>query len=145
MCWLRTAIRCRGRSRCWMASPARDGRSALRGKTPDKMACLALRPFALWRQGDQRMKIMTVACAVGTALVLCNLGISDAKARPRKARVVDEQRLRVDVPVLRPTPWDYNIVPRYRYRPEDDRVDPYGPPLVSSYVRYEGWRWPYWW
>jgi hypothetical protein len=51
----------------------------------------------------------------------------------------------VDVPVLRPTPWDYNVVPRYRYRPEDDRVDPYGPPLVSSYVRYEGWRWPYWW
>ncbi|MCK1290210.1 hypothetical protein ABIB75_006734 [Bradyrhizobium sp. GM2.2] len=91
------------------------------------------------------MKITTVACALGTALVLCNLGISDAEARARKARVVDEQRLRVDVPVLRPTPWDYNIVPRYRYRPEDDRVDPYGPPLVSSYVRYEGWRWPYWW
>jgi len=32
--------------------------------------------------------------------------------------------------VLTPTPWDYNIVPRYRYRPEDDRVDPYGPPPV---------------
>jgi hypothetical protein len=47
--------------------------------------------------------------------------------------------------VIRPTPWDYNVVPRYRYRPEDDRVDPYGPPLVPSYVRYEAWRWPYWW
>jgi hypothetical protein len=91
------------------------------------------------------MKIMTVACALGTALVLCNLGVSDAEARTRKARVVDEQRLRVDVPVLRPTPWDYNIVPRYRYRPEDDRVDPYGPPLEPSWVRYEAWRWPYWW
>ena len=95
------------------------------------------------------MKIMTVACALGTALVLCNLGISDAEARVRKAQVVrdvvPEPRLRVDVPVLRPTPWDYNVVPRYRYRPEDDRVDPYAPPPVPSYVRYEGWRWPYWW
>ena len=91
------------------------------------------------------MKIMTVACALGTAVVLCNLGTSGAEARTRKAHVVHEARLRVDVPVLRPTPWDYNIVPRYRYRPEDDRVDPYGPPLESSWVRYEGWRWPYWW
>jgi hypothetical protein len=95
------------------------------------------------------MKIVTVACALGTALVLCNLGTSGAEARARKAQVVrevvPEPRLRVVVPVIRPTPWDYNIVPRYRYRPEDDRVDPYGPPLVSSWVRYEGWRWPYWW
>jgi hypothetical protein len=91
------------------------------------------------------MKIMTVACALGTALVLCGLGTSGAEARARRAQVASEPRLRVDVPVLRPTPWDYNVVPRYRYRPEDDRVDPYGPPLVPSYVRYEGWRWPYWW
>jgi hypothetical protein len=91
------------------------------------------------------MKITTVVCALGTALVLCNLGISGAEARARKAHVVPESRLRVDVPVLRPTPWDYNVVPRYRYRPEDDRVDPYGPPLESSWVRYEAWRWPYWW
>jgi hypothetical protein len=93
------------------------------------------------------MKIMTVACALGTALVLSNLGISGAEARARKAQVVQEpqQRLIVTAPVLRPTPWDYNIVPRYRYRPEDDRVDPNGPPLVPSYIRYEGWRWPYWW
>jgi hypothetical protein len=93
------------------------------------------------------MKIMTVACALGTALVLSNLGISGAEARARKAQVVQEpqQRLIVTAPVLRPTPWDYYIVPRYRYRPEDDRVDPNGPPLVPSYIRYEGWRWPYWW
>lgn len=91
------------------------------------------------------MKIMTIACALGTALVLCNLGPSDAEARTRRAQVASEPRLRVDAPVLRPTPWDYNVVPRYRYRPEDDKVDPYGPPLVPSYVRYEGWRWPYWW
>ena len=91
------------------------------------------------------MKIMTVACALGAALVLCSLGTPGAEARTRKAHVVPEERLRVDVPVIRPTPWDYNVVPRYRYRPEDDRVDPYGPPLESSWVRYEGWRWPYWW
>ena len=40
------------------------------------------------------------------------------------------------MPVFRTTPyWDYNIVPRYRYRPEDDRVDPYGPP-VAPVIRY---------
>lgn len=91
------------------------------------------------------MKIKTIACALGTALVLGNLATSDAEARARRTQATPEQRLRVDVPVLRPTPWDYNVVPRYRYRPEDDRVDPYGPPLVPSYVRYQGWRWPYWW
>ncbi|MFT4122112.1 hypothetical protein [Bradyrhizobium sp.] len=90
------------------------------------------------------MKIMTVACALGTALAL--LGTSGAEARTRKPHAAPAQeRLVVTAPVLRPTPWDYNVVPRYRYRPEDDRVDPYGPPLVPSYVRYEGWRWPYWW
>lgn len=97
------------------------------------------------------MKIKTLTCALGTTLVLCSLGISGAEARARKAQVVqdpvvrEQRRLVVTAPVLRPTPWDYYIVPRYRYRPEDDRVDPYGPPLVSSWVRYEGWRWPYWW
>lgn len=88
------------------------------------------------------MKIMTIACALGTTLVL--LGSPAAEARARKV-VVSQGRLIVTAPVLRPTPWDYNVIPRYRYRPEDDRVDPYGPPLVPSYVRYEGWRWPYWW
>jgi hypothetical protein len=92
------------------------------------------------------MTIKTAACALGTALVLCSLGISGADARTRRVQVVHEQqRLFVAPPVLRPTPWDYYIVPRYRYRPEDDRVDPYGPPLVPSYIRYQAWRWPYWW
>ncbi|MGY8705280.1 hypothetical protein RAD16_05985 [Bradyrhizobium sp. 18BD] len=91
------------------------------------------------------MKKMTVACALGAALLLSGLGTSGAEAKTRKAVVVAEPRLRVDVPVLRPTPWDYYVIPRYRYRPEDDRVDPYGPPLVPSYIRYQAWRWPYWW
>jgi hypothetical protein len=74
------------------------------------------------------MRIMTVA--VGTALVMCNLGTFGAAAQARTTRVVraPQQRLFVS-PVVRPTPyWDSYIVPRYRYRPEDDRVDPYGPP-----------------
>jgi hypothetical protein len=53
-------------------------------------------------------------------------------AHARKATVVREPRVRliVRVPVVSPTPWDYYIVPRYRYRPQDDRIDPYGPPVV---------------
>ena len=82
------------------------------------------------------MRIMTVA--LGTALILCNLGTFSAAAHARKAKVVGEPRERVivRVPVVRTAPyWDYYIVPRYRYRPEDDRVDPYGPP-VAPVIRY---------
>ena len=77
------------------------------------------------------MRMRTVA--LGTALVLFNLGTFSAVAQARTARVAREpprERLFVS-PVVRPTPyWDSYIVPRYRYRPEDDRVDPYGPPPV---------------
>ena len=79
------------------------------------------------------MKIMT-AFALGTALMLCNLGTFSAAAHARKAKVVHEPRARLLIvrePVVRPTPyWDSYIVPRYRYRPEDDRVDPCGGPVV---------------
>lgn len=92
------------------------------------------------------MKMMTVACALGATLVLCNLATSGAEARARKAHVAHEpRRVVIETPAIGPTPWDYNVVPRYRFRPEDDRVDPYGPPLESSWTRYEAWRWPYWW
>jgi hypothetical protein len=92
------------------------------------------------------MKIKTIACALGTALVLTSVTMSGTEAKTRKVVVrAPQERIIVTAPVLRPTPWDYNIVPRYRYRPEDDRVDPYAPPPVPDYVRYEGWRWPYWW
>ena len=82
------------------------------------------------------MRIMTAALALGTALVLCSLGQFTGVAQARTAKVVREpprQRL-VVTPVVRPY-WDYYIVPRYRYRPEDDRVDPYGPPVVPV-IRY---------
>lgn len=82
------------------------------------------------------MRIMNVAFALGTALVLCNLGTFGAAVQARTAKVVREprERLIVTVPVVRPY-WDSYIVPRYRYRPEDDRVDPYGPPVVPV-IRY---------
>jgi len=82
------------------------------------------------------MRIVIVA--VGTALVLCNLGTFSASAYAQQAKGVREPRERpiIRVPVVRTTPyWDYYIVPRYRYRPEDDRVDPCGGPVVPV-IRY---------
>ena len=81
---------------------------------------------------------MTVPFALGMALVLCNLGTFSATAHAQEAKVVREPRERstIRVPVYRTIPyWDYNIAPRYRYRPQDDRVDPYGPP-VAPVIRY---------
>jgi hypothetical protein len=82
------------------------------------------------------MRIMTAAFALGTALVLCGLGTFGGAAQAQEARAVRQprERLVVRVPVERPY-WDSYIVPRYRYRPEDDRVDPYGPPVVPV-IRY---------
>jgi hypothetical protein len=83
------------------------------------------------------MRKMTVAFAFGTALALCGLTTLSAPAHARAAKVVREprQRLVVTPPVVRPY-WDYYIVPRYRYRPQDDRIDPYGPPVVPV-IRYQ--------
>jgi hypothetical protein len=89
-------------------------------------------------QGGQDMRIMTIAFVLGTALVLCNLGTFSVAAHAQEAKVVRQPRTRViiSVPAVRTTPyWDYYIVPRYRYRPEDDRVDPCGGPVVPV-VRY---------
>lgn len=82
------------------------------------------------------MRTMSVAFALGAALVLCDLGTFTAAAQARNARPAREPRERViiRVPAERPY-WDSYIVPRYRYRPEDDRVDPYGPPVVPV-IRY---------
>jgi hypothetical protein len=82
------------------------------------------------------MKIMTVAFALSTALVVCSLGAFSTAAHARKTKVVHEPRERLLVE-LRPNQpyWDSYIVPRYRYRPQDDRIDPYGPPVVPV-IRY---------
>jgi len=80
----------------------------------------------------------TVNVALGAALVLCNLlGTFGAPAHAQTGAVREpRERPIIRVPVVRTTPyWDYNIVPRYRYRPEDDRVDPCGGPVVPV-IRY---------
>jgi len=75
------------------------------------------------------MRTMILAFTLGTALVLCDLGTFSAAAHARTAKVVHEPRVRLIV--TPPTPyWDSYIVPRYRYRPQDDRVDPCGGPVV---------------
>ena len=81
------------------------------------------------------MRIVIVA--LGTALVLCNLGAFSDAAHAQKAKVVREppERPLVRVPVWTTPYWDYYVVPRYRYRPEDDRVDPCGGPVVPV-IRY---------
>jgi hypothetical protein len=86
--------------------------------------------------GGRGMKIMTVAFALSTALVVCSLGAFSTAAHARKTKVVHEPRERLLVE-LRPNQpyWDSYIVPRYRYRPQDDRIDPYGPPVVPV-IRY---------
>ena len=75
------------------------------------------------------MRIMTVA--LGTALVLCNLGTFSAAAHARKAKVVREPRPIIRVPMVR-----------------TDGVDPYGPPVMPV-IRYghqevylPPWTWP---
>jgi hypothetical protein len=77
----------------------------------------------------RRTKMKMVAGALLTAL-----GFLAISAGPGQARVEKRERLRVVVPVERPY-WDSYIVPRYRYRPEDDRVARCGPP-VAPVIRY---------
>ncbi len=95
------------------------------------------------------MRRMTGAFLLGT--VLCALGASLPAAQARRAHVVVAPRERL---IVQPPPavsgvnayWDSNIIPRYRYRPQDDRIDPYGPPVVPV-VRYgpqEETAWWYW-
>jgi hypothetical protein len=77
------------------------------------------------------MRTVTAAFTIGVARVVCSVGTFGAAAHAQKPR----ERLYV-APVPTPTPyWDSYIVPRYRYRPEDDKVDPNGPP-PSPVVRY---------
>jgi hypothetical protein len=90
--------------------------------------------IGLW-QGAQGMRIMIAAFTLGAALLLGSPGPFGAAAQAQDARVVRQPPRIVVTPLPRPTPWDYNIIPRYRYRPEDDRVDPYGPP-VAPVIRY---------
>ena len=84
--------------------------------------------------------LVVVLALVSTALTFT------AASQARTAKPV---RVYVTVPVVRPY-WDSNIVPRYRYRPEDDRVDPCGPPVVpvirigAQEATIPWWLWDAW-
>ena len=84
--------------------------------------------------------------AIVVVLALASMALTTTAAQARTAKPV---RVYITVPVVTPY-WDSNIVPRYRYRPQDDRVDPYGPPVVPV-IRYGNqevtlppWNWWYW-
>jgi hypothetical protein len=74
---------------------------------------------------------MIKALALGTTLALYSqvAFITAAHAQQERRRVII-------VTPSTPHPYcDSNIVPRYRYRAEDDRVDPCGGPVVPV-IRY---------
>ena len=83
------------------------------------------------------MRIAIVALGMG--LALCSVGALSAPAQAQTDVVREPGVRRVTrVPIITaptPTPWDYYIIPRYRYRVEDDRVDPCGGPVVPV-IRY---------
>ena len=85
--------------------------------------------------------------ALAVVLALASTALTSTTAA--RARTAKPVRVYVTVPVVTPY-WDSNIVPRYRYRPQDDRIDPYGPPVVPV-IRYgnqevflPAWNWWYW-
>jgi hypothetical protein len=75
------------------------------------------------------MRTITLALVLGMTLVLSVAARADSDHRAAPL---------IRVPVVAPPDpfWvpDYNIVPRYRYRPQDDRVDtsPNAPPVAPS-------------
>jgi hypothetical protein len=69
--------------------------------------------------------------ALGTALALLSQGTLGSAAHAQPVETARQSRAVIRVPVVRSNPyWDGYIVPRYRYRPEDDRVDACGGPVV---------------
>jgi len=75
------------------------------------------------------MKIIKFALALGTTLALSTAAKAESDHRAVHL---------IRVPVVKPSDpfWvpDYNIVPRYRYRPQDDKVDtsPNAKPVAPS-------------
>jgi len=85
-----------------------------------------------------RRELRTAIVALGAALALCGVGTFVAEAQAQNGTVVREPRRPIRVPIITaptPTPWDYYIIPRYQFRPQDDRVDPCGGPVVPV-IRY---------
>jgi hypothetical protein len=82
---------------------------------------------AWFRQGVPSMRIGTVALALGGIVALCSPFTEIVHAKTQRVIIV--------TPPTPPPYWDSNLVPRYRYRAEDDRVDPCGGPVVPV-IRY---------
>ncbi len=79
--------------------------------------------------------LLVVAGRAGLDAHLEQSCVGARSAERRTERVIREPRQRLLVTPLVTPYWDSYVVPRYRYRPEDDRVDPYGPPVVPV-IRY---------
>jgi hypothetical protein len=73
------------------------------------------------------MRIGTVALALGGIVALCSPFTEIVHAKTQRVIIV--------TPPTPPPYWDSNLVPRYRYRAVDDRVDPCGGPVVPV-IRY---------
>ena len=81
------------------------------------------------------MKLVSIAFALTVASTLASPAMNSS-AYGQTSKAAREPRERIIVRPTRITPyWDSYIVPRYRYRPQDDRIDPYGPPVVPV-IRY---------
>jgi hypothetical protein len=84
----------------------------------------------------QRGKIMRILIVATAALALCTAAHADSVRKtphsPTRVFVVKSDPYWVP---------DYNIVPRYRYRPQDDRVDtsPNAPPVAPGDVEPGGY------
>jgi hypothetical protein len=80
------------------------------------------------------MRVITGALALTAAIALCPSARADSRHR--------EHLIRVPVVAAADPSWpvDYYIVPRYRYRPADDRVDTsrYAKPVEPADGDYGG-------
>jgi hypothetical protein len=83
------------------------------------------------------MRTMTLTLALGAMPALSTAAQADRDHRATHL---------IRVPVVTPSDplWvpDYNIVPRYRYRPQDDRLDtsPYAKPVAPGDAESGGYR-----
>lgn len=90
------------------------------------------------------MRSITVVLALGSVVALSTVVQARSRVHDREHRYgqIAQHRLYITPMVNRDPGWipDYNIVPRYRYRPEDDRVDtsPYAPPVAPGDVEPGG-------
>jgi hypothetical protein len=81
------------------------------------------------------MRIIAIAITIVAASAPCTA--AQARHHHRANHLV---RVPIVSMAARDPSWpvDYNVVPRHRYRPQDDRVDPYGPPVAPGDIEPGG-------